>query len=428
MSKYTIRQGKIEGEITIPSSKSHTLRSILFGAMGTGKSIIENYLPSKDAEAMIKAASLLGSVCTVFSSRIEIEGISGVLKYTEDVIDAGNSGIVLRFLTALGALSKNPVVITGDHSIRHQRPMKPLLEGLLQLGVSALSMRGDDFAPIIVQGPLKGGKATIRGEDSQPVSALLIASSFAEGPTKLTVINPGEKPWINLTLHWLDFLKISYEREGFTNYLLKGNSRYQGFTYKVPGDLSSLAFPVAAALVTRSKVLIKNVDLSDPQGDKELIFVLQKMGASIEIDADQKTLLVQGDSPLYGISVDINSFVDAITILAVIACFAEGDTLIYNGHVAREKECNRIHSIATELRKMGAQIEEKEDGLLVKKSSLKGAALNSYNDHRMVMSLSIAAMGASGETTIEGTGCVAKTFPSFVDDFRKMGALIEELP
>lgn len=426
MSQYRINKAALRGEIVIPTSKSHTLRSILFGALGKGKSSIHHYLPSTDTQAMIEACRLMGATIDVSPRTIVIEGINGNIRSMEDVINAGNSGIVLRFCSAIGALASYPVVITGDHSIRHQRPMKPLLEGLSQLGVSVQTMRGDGFAPVIIQGPIKKGKARISGEDSQPVSALLIAAAFAEGPIEIEVKNPGEKPWVALTLDWFDRLGIPYENQAFQHYYLSGNARYSGFEYHVPGDFSSAAFPIAAALVTQSELTLRNIDMNDSQGDKELINVFQKMGANIEIDERNKTLHVKKGKTLTGMTVDINNFVDAITILAVVACYAEGETQIHNGKIAKQKECNRIRCIATELQKMGADISETDDGLLIRKSQLKGAQLHSYHDHRMVMSLTVAALGAQGETHVGPVECVSKTFPTFVRDFNALGANIKE--
>lgn len=426
MSKYIVSKNPLKGEIYIPASKSHTLRSILFGALGQGKTTIFKYLPSTDVQAMITACRLLGATIEVAPNTIEITGTNGKIRWAEDVINAGNSGIVLRFCSAVAALAANPVVITGDYSIRHQRPMRQLLEGLSQLGVSALSMRGDGFAPIIIHGPLKSGKAILSGEDSQPISALLIAAAFAKGPIELHVRNPGEKPWVALTLDWFDRLGISYENHAFEYFRLPGNSHYAGFNYHVPGDFSSAAFPIAAALITQSEVTIKNVDMHDSQGDKELITVLQKMGAVIEVDESNLLLQVKKGEKLKGIKIDINNFIDAITILAVIACYAEGETHIWNGSIAKQKECNRIQSIAMELRKMGADIVETEDGLRIRGAPLTGAHVFSYNDHRMAMSLAIAALGAKGETVISAVECVAKTFPSFVPDFNRLGAKIKE--
>lgn len=427
MTQYIVRQSTVKGEISAPPSKSQTLRSILFGALGNGKTIIHNHLNSSDTASMIDACRLLGASLDVSPMKIEILGLNGTVHHAEDVINAGNSGIVLRFCSAVGALASLPIVITGDHSIRHQRPIKHLLDALAQLGVSAKSMRGDGFAPVIIQGPWKPGVTIVSGEDSQPVSSLLIAGAFADGQTEIRVRNPGEKPWIDLTLNWMDRLGLAYEQQNYERYIVQGKSRYQGFEYIVPGDFSSAAFPIAAALVTQSALTVKNMDMTDLQGDKELIRVLQKMGAEIDIDEANRSLHIKKGKKLSGTTVDINNFVDAITILAVIGCFAEGETVIQNASVAKQKECNRIQCIASELKKMGADITETSDGLRIKGSALKGAQVLSYNDHRMAMSLAIAGMGAPGETTISSTECVSKTFPSFVHDFSLLGANIKEV-
>lgn len=425
MSDYRVSKSNVNGRTSVPASKSHTLRAILFAALGDGKSVIRQYLPSPDAEAMIQACRLLGAKINSSPESLEIIGLNGQISIVDDVINAGNSGLVLRFISAISALSPNYAVITGDDSIRHQRPIRPLLEALSQLGALAISTKNDGFAPVVVRGPLRAGSATVEGQDSQPVSALLVASAFVEGITELHVENPGEKPWILLTLNWLDRLGIRYENHDFKHYRIFGKASYPGFDYTVPGDLSSAAFPIAAALITQSELTIENIDMNDLQGDKELIYVLQKMGAHIEIDGSSKTLTVKKGGRLKGGEVDINAFIDAVPILAAISCFAEGRTLITNAAVAREKESDRLHAITIELQKMGAQITELPDGLVIEHSSLRGAHVFSHHDHRIAMSLAVAGLGAEGETFIENTDCVAKTFPGFAQTFQKLGSRIE---
>lgn len=424
MNQYTIQKSTLKGTITLPSSKSHTLRAILFASLAKGVSTIHHFLQSPDAFAMIDACRLLGADIEQSGGRLIIRGIDGALTQCEDVINAGNSGIVLRFCTALGMLAAKPIVVTGDWSIRHQRPMKPLLEALCQMGVRAESMREDGYAPIIIRGPRKRGYARLQGQDSQPVSALLIASAFADGPTEIAVDSPGEEPWIDLTLHWFDKLGISYTNQSYTRYHVAGKGCPQGFEYRVCGDLSSCAFPVAAALITGSELVIENVDMDDLQGDKELIFLFQKMGGKIESDTVKKRLYVHRCSTLTGIDVDMNRCIDGITCLAALACFAEGTTRIYNASIAKTKECNRIACVAKELRKMGARIEETEDGLIIERSKLHGAHVDSHHDHRLCMSLAIGAMGAEGTTVVGPTACVAKTYPTFLRDFQALGATI----
>lgn len=426
MGHYRVKKSSLSGVLEIPTSKSHTLRAILFGMLGKGKTTIRKYLQSSDAIAMIEAIKNFGAQVEMHSDRIEIEGVGNELRAADDVVYSGNSGIVLRFIGALAALLPSYTVITGDHSIRHNRPVKPLLEGLNSLGVFAESMRLDGFAPILIKGPMQGGKACLDGQDSQPVSALLIASCFAKGKTEIHIKNPGEKPWIDLTMHWLNYLGLECEHQNYTDYQTPGGGSYKGFDYTVPGDFSSLAFPLVAALITDSEVTLNNIDMDDIQGDKKLIDVLVEMGAKISIDRDKKELKVEKGSQLKGASIDINDFIDSLPILAVLGCYAEGTTEIYNAAIARKKECDRIRAITTELKKMGADIEEKEDGLIVKTSSLTGVSVQTYHDHRMVMSLSVAALGAKGETLIQNVECVKKTYPNFAEHFQFLGADLKE--
>jgi 3-phosphoshikimate 1-carboxyvinyltransferase len=424
--KYIVRSSGLNGSIAIPSSKSQTLRAILFGALGTGISHISHPLSSPDTQAMITACRLLGARIDVQAGSLSVQGTGGIPHITGSAIDAGNSGIVLRFCSALCALASEPVVLTGDHSIQHQRPMQPLLEGLSQLGVSVESRKG--FAPVRIQGPLRSGTAHISGEDSQPVSALLIAGSFAEGPIELCVRNPGEKPWVELTLSWLSRLHVPYGREGFERFYLPGGARYNGFQYTVPGDLSSLAFPLGAALVTGSEISIHNGDLSDAQGDKRLLAILEAMGARFAYNDADHILHIKAGNPLKGIEVDLNDCIDALPLLTVIACFANGKTVISNVAVARTKESNRIRALFTELSKMGATIQETHDGLIITGAPLSAATVHSHNDHRMAMALSVAALGAQGTSCIEGVACISKTYPSFAQDLQQLGAQIESHP
>lgn len=419
---YKISKSSLRGTIQVPSSKSHTLRAILFAALADGQSTLSNYLPSTDASAMIQACCSMGAKIEILQNNtLQVEGINGAPKVFDDVIQSGNSGIVLRFIAAIAALSPNYAVITGDYSIRHQRPVKSLLEGLNGLGVFAASTRGDGFAPILVKGPMTRSSTTIDGKDSQPVSALLTAAAFRDRPTEIQVGNPGEKPWIDLTLDWFKRLEIPIRHHDYKHYEVPGNTHLRGFNYTVPADFSSAAFPIAAALITDSELTLENMDMRDVQGDKEFIFSLQAMGARIEIDPQTKSITVKRGGVLRGGILDINGYIDAVPIMAVTACFAEGETKIINAAVAREKECDRLHAITTELRKMGAKIEELPDGLIIQPSKLKGASLKSYDDHRMVMALSVAAMGASGESTIDQAESVAKTFPNFAPLFQSMG-------
>lgn len=423
MASVKIKPGKIQGEIGVPPSKSHTIRALLFSLMAKGKSRIQRPLPSPDTVAMLDAIRHLGAKIDMEQGALIIEGVAGRLHPSEDVIQCGNSGQVLRFVGALAALSPNYTVLTGDLSIRHNRPVKPLLDGLTQLGALAVSSRADNFAPIIVKGPIKHhAKAAIEGIDSQPVSGLLMLGAFV--PLELTVTKPGEKPWIDLSLSWLDRFNVHYENRDYEHYKVKGHASIHGFEYTVPADFSSAAFLIAASLVTHSEMVLNHIDFHDAQGDKALIPVLESMGARFEKQGTQ--LSIKKNTSLHGARIDVNDFIDALPILAVIGCFAAGKTEIVNGAVARTKESDRIRSIVMELKKMGADIEETNDGLIIRQSKLRGSNdLKSHSDHRIAMALAVAALGAEGESVVHNIECTAKSYPAFFADLHAHGAQME---
>lgn len=428
MKNLLVKPSKVRHQINIPSSKSQTHRAILLASLAEGHSKIYHPLHSPDTVAMTEACKSFGAKIVFQSDHLEIEGTAGKIAFAEDVIQANNSGIILRFVSAIATLCKNPIVITGDYSIRHQRPMSILINALKELGVEITSTKQDGFAPLIIQGPLKSYSCTIlNGQDSQNISALLLLGIFLKQPLEILVNNPGEKPWIDLTLDWLKRLNVPYTNEDYKKFKVEGIQTYPGFNYSVPGDWSSAAFPIAAALLTQSDLTLCNLDFNDLQGDKKIIDHLSLMGAKFEKDMNNGKLTVCKTSKLKGIEIDINECIDSITILSTLACFAEGETLIYNGLVARQKECDRIASISKELRKMGAQIEEREDGLLIKQSQLKGTKVNSCHDHRMAMSLVIAGLASEGDSIIENVDCISKTYPTFIEDFSRIGASIEEI-
>ena len=350
-----------------------------------------------------------------------IDGINGEITQAKDCIDAGNSGLVLRFMAGVAALGNHPITISGDHSICHQRPMKTMLDALNMLGAKAESINNTGFAPINIEGPMLGGKAFLNGQDAQPISALLISGALCQNSINLTVDDPGEKPWIDVTMNWLNRLGVKVTNDSYKKYSIQPSPIWKSFEYIVPGDWSQAAFPLGAALVTGSDLKVTNVNLQDLQGDKKIVEILKQMGANIETD-DSSVLLKK--SSLHGIDVNINDCIDTITILASIACFAKGTTNIYGTKVAKTKECNRVSCICEELKKMGARIQETEDGLIIEGQNLIGANVNSHKDHRMAMSLTIAALGAKGKTVIEDVDCVKKTYKNFPDDLKRIGVNI----
>ncbi len=418
----TIIPSKIKGTLRLPPSKSQTFRAMIFAAFATGHSCIENYLKSRDTEDLIRCLKQLGAKIVDEGERLIIEGNSGKATPPSEPLYVGNSGINFRFLTALAGTIPYSVLIDGDESIRGQRNIHPLLESLQKLGVKTLCYHQKN-APLMIQGPFLHFETEVMGHDSQFVSALLIASALSQGEKKITVHSPGEIPWVELTLSWLDRLKIRYSRDSYHHFLIEGGS-YSGFEYRVPSDFSTATYPIAAAMISGSYIHLEGLDFSDPQGDKHFIPLLQSLGADIQIDVKKGTLEVFGEKKLDGGMVDINPCIDCLPLLACLGAYCKNPLMIYNGEIARTKECDRIASITTELKKMGCQIEEFRDGLKVYPSSLHGADLYSYHDHRMSLSLSIASLGALGISKVYEAQCIEKTYANFVSDFKALGASI----
>lgn len=415
----------LRGTVHVPPNKSHSFRALIMACLAEGKSRIISPAVSADWLRGTEAMEMFGaSIEPAAGDSWEIIGTAGRLKTPDDVINCGNSGIIFRFFTAISACCGGYTALTGDDSIRHIRPCGPLLDALNSLGAWAVSTKGDGHAPVVVRGPLAGGTAEIDGADSQPVSALLIAASLAEAPTELIVHNPGEKPWVDVTLHWLKHCGVEIANEDFARYRIPGRCRWGGFETTIPGDWSAAMYPIVAALLCPdSEVLIAGVDQNDVQGDKAVLDVLRDMGADIEITDDG---VVARSSTLLGREIDCNDFIDQFMLLAVVGALAEGETVLTGAEICRHKECDRITEMHNALTAMGADVEERPDGLVIRSSKLHGTRLASRADHRMVMTLAVAGLAATGTTVISDVECVKKTFPSFVKQMAGIGCELQK--
>ncbi len=410
----------LHGTVRIPPNKSHSFRALIMAALAEGNSHIVSPAVSNDWMRGVEALEMFGAEVDPKANNVwEVIGTAGRLKIPDDVIDCGNSGIILRFFMAVAALCEGYTVLTGDHSLRHLRLCRPLVDALNNLGAWAVCTKGDDHAPVVVRGRLGGGSTEIDGMDSQPVSALLTASALADAPTEINVRRAGEKPWVALTLDWLDRCNVDYANENFERYHVRGKGRWPGFEARIPLDWSAALYPVAAAVLTPdSELALPGMDFDDVQGDKEVVNVLRDMGADIETTAEG---VVARSSELTGREIDCNDFIDQFMLLAVVGACASGETVLTNAEVARHKECDRIAAMAQALKQLGADVEERGDGLVVRQSKLHGTRLESRGDHRMVMTLSVAGLVADGQTLISEIECIKKTFPDFVQQMRSVG-------
>lgn len=434
--KIKVSKSRLVGEISVPGSKSHTIRAIMAALMADGTSTIQNPLVADDTLSCLKAAQQLGAkvdtkiengiptweITSEWSDQSEISDVSDV---SDKTIFLGNSGTSTNLLCGLLATTNRKITIDGDSSLR-SRPMDPLICALQKLGAKIIATNGK-YLPLTIQGPITCGKVIINGISSQFISSLLLATPLANGNTEIIVENLNEKPYLEITLDWLNFLGIKYEAAAdFSRFLVKGNQKYKPFTRNIPADFSTATFPLIAAAVTDGDIKIKNLDFTDKQGDKEIFNHLKQMG--LKIDHCPDYVEVSSDKKLIGgQNFDLNPTPDALPAMAVVSCFAEGKTTLSNLSLARIKETDRLSTTAKELRKMGAKIEEYRDSLIIEGTRLKPANVDGHNDHRIIISLAIAGMGISGETIIDNANAFSVTYPDFIKDFRNLGANIETI-
>lgn len=413
--KLRVSPSTLSGEMRVPPSKSQTVRAILFASRAQGESEIIRPLFSDDTYLLLAALKELGISWRQEGESLIISG--GTFKEPKSSLYLGNSGIGMRFLLSFLALDGISATLAGDESLS-SRSMDDLISGLSLLGVLLKSSAG--FPPITLSGKLKAGKTQIRGRESQAVSSLLMAASFAKGKTEIVVTDPGETAWVELTLSWLKRFQLPFQQDGYRRFILPGGGKILPFTYEVPGDFSTALFPLAAALMTRGTVTVKGLDFDDPQGDKALLFLLKEKGADIELFEDG--FRVDGRGEFLGGEWPLGEMIDALPVAAVLATRAKERVTLTDLSLARIKECDRVLAMKSSLSMMGAEVEEIEDRLIITPSTLRGASLKSFSDHRIAMALAVGALGATSPSSIDHFSVHEKTFPDFVLEFLRAGA------
>jgi len=407
-----ITSAKLSGKVLIPASKSHTIRALLIATMADGISRIYNPLESSDTEAALATCRGMGATINEQDDHWEVTGIGGHIKAAENVIDTLNSGTTLYLAASLAALAENWTVFTGDDSIR-SRPVGNLLNALEDFGAQTITTKNNGKAPFLVKGPLKGGKTSIECPTSQFLSSLLLALPLAQGDSEIEVPLLHERPYAEMTLRWMDEQGIRYQNiDNMSRFLIPGGQKYKPFEKAVPADFSSATFFLVAAAISGTTITLKGLDMEDSQGDKAVVHMMEKMGCQVTIEGDEITI---DGSEFHGAQLDLNATPDALPALAAAACFAKGETRLVNVPQARLKETDRIAVMTQELKKMGADVEELEDGMVIRQSKLKGTLVKGHHDHRVVMSLALAGMGAEGVTEIETAEAVSVTFPRFFE-------------
>lgn len=447
------KDARLSGEITVPSSKSHTNRALIFSMLAGGQSHIRNPLHSADCMAAVRAIQAFGAMAdTTRSDDWIIIGAGSGIHLPSNVIDVGNSGSLLSFLAPVAATLPGYTVFTGDSSIRN-RPVNHMLDALRQIGCEAFTTQPTkNAAPIVVKGPMAGERnITTEGLISQYISGIMIATSLLEGNTTLKLTNPKETPFVNMTRVWLNELGVKIDiSNSFKDIKIYGMgsggkiASYPTFDKTIPSDWEAVAFPLVAALITHSSIRIKNIDNSKTQGDAAIVDALKLMGADIseEQSGDSVDLIVK---PSYlslehfadkHLTVNLSGYPDAICALCVAACFTEGTTVIEDIGVCRSKETDRIEVMKNELTTLGAVIKTGEDWMSITGRSsflrdgsvnplfnLNGANVDSHKDHRVAMALCCAGLGIrNGKVKIRDAQCSNVSFPNFAKTMNTLGA------
>jgi 3-phosphoshikimate 1-carboxyvinyltransferase len=418
------RKSRLKGSVPIPASKSHTIRAVALASLAQGQSLIRNPLASGDTDAAILCYGAYGAEIDTTDDKVwRVTGIGGRIVPPQQTIDVLNSGTTLRIAMGTAALAApgQTTTFTGDEQIQ-SRPVAPLMEALDNLGAKCRSLRNNGKAPVQVSGQIRGGFTTLEAKTSQFLTGLLICTPLAAKDTDIEVTLLNEPGYAQMTLDWLDKQGVVYQNEGLLRFHIKGGQSYKAFDLPVPADFSSATFFLCAAAVFGDGVTLQGLDFADSQPDKAVVDYLRAMGAKITSGPDGITVQ---SAPLEGIEIDMNGTPDALPAMAVTAAYAKGTTRLVNVPQARTKETDRIRCMAEELTKLGARVEELPDGLVVHQSKLKPAHLDARGDHRLVMALSLAAMGMTEPCVIDKAEAMRVTFPEFVTLMRSLGADME---
>ncbi|WP_191602949.1 3-phosphoshikimate 1-carboxyvinyltransferase [Marinomonas algicola] len=409
------------GEIQIPGSKSLSNRILLLAALAKGTTKITNLLESDDIRHMLNALTSLGIKYTLEDANTcVVEGNSGPFNATNADLFLGNAGTAMRPLTAALCLGTGEFRLHGEPRM-HERPIGDLVESLKALGVEIEYQENDGYPPLVIKANgLAGGKVSIKGHiSSQFLTAILMSAPLAKAD--LTIEVEGElvsKPYIDITLHSMKQFGVVVENNNYQSFFVKGEQTYQSpGEIMVEGDASSASYFLAAAAIAGGKIKVHGVGSDSVQGDVKFAEVLAAMGAKITYGP---TWIEAEKDQLNGVDLDMNHIPDAAMTIATTALFAKGPTRIRNIYNWRVKETDRLAAMATELKKLGATVEEGEDYIYVEPlENVQHVAIDTYDDHRIAMCFSLVAFSNS-QVTINDPGCTSKTFPTYFDLFSKI--------
>lgn len=413
---------RVDGAINLPGSKSVSNRALLLAALACGKTVLTNLLDSDDVRHMLNALSALGINYTLSAdrTRCDITGNGGPLRASGALeLFLGNAGTAMRPLAAALCLGQNEIVLTGEPRMK-ERPIGHLVDSLRQGGANIDYLEQENYPPLRLRGGFTGGDIEVDGSvSSQFLTALLMTVPLAPEDTIIRV--KGElvsKPYIDITLNLMKTFGVEIANHHYQQFVVKGGQQYHSpGRYLVEGDASSASYFLAAGAIKGGTVKVTGIGRKSMQGDIRFADVLEKMGATITW-GDDFIACTRGE--LHAIDMDMNHIPDAAMTIATTALFAKGTTTLRNIYNWRVKETDRLFAMATELRKVGAEVEEGHDYIrITPPAKLQHADIGTYNDHRMAMCFSLVALSDTPVTILDPK-CTAKTFPDYFEQLARM--------
>jgi 3-phosphoshikimate 1-carboxyvinyltransferase len=411
----------LAASVRVPGSKSVTNRALLLAAMAHGRSMIESALISDDTRRMTAALLTLGFAVEVDETarRITVEGRGGEIPEPMANLDVGGAGTAMRFLAGFVTLGRGRYRLDGNARMR-ERPIGALIDAMRALGIEVASELGNGCPPIVINTSahaFNGGAVAIDASlSSQFVSALLMPAPLWRDGLLLTVIGDAARPFIDMTVKLMELWGASISMAG-DRIAVPGGQHYRAMNFTVEPDATAASYFAAAAALIGGTVTIPGITKTSVQGDARFLEILELMGARVTWHAD--AVKISGTGKLRGVDVAMNAMPDVVPTLAAIAPFADTPTRIRKVGFIRHHESDRIGALATELRRLGAAVEEFDDGLEIAPSALHAAALETYDDHRIAMAFTVAGLKTAG-VRIRNPGCVAKTYPEFFDDLERL--------
>ncbi len=416
---------RVEGTVNLPGSKSVSNRALLLAALARGTTVLTNLLDSDDVRHMLNALSALGVQYTLSAdrTRCEVTGNGGPLHAAAALeLFLGNAGTAMRPLAAALCLGSNDIVLTGEPRMK-ERPIGHLVDALRQGGAQIDYLEQENYPPLRLRGGFQGGNVDVDGSvSSQFLTALLMAAPLAPQDTVIAIKGDlVSKPYIDITLHLMKTFGVEVDNQSYQRFVVRGKQQYQSpGDYLVEGDASSASYFLAAGAIKGGTVKVTGIGRGSVQGDIRFADVLEKMGATVTW-GDDFIACTRGE--LKAIDMDMNHIPDAAMTIATAALFAQGTTTLRNIYNWRVKETDRLFAMATELRKVGAEVGGGEDYIrITPPATLKFAEIGTYNDHRMAMCFSLVALSDTPVTILDPK-CTAKTFPDYFEQLARISTL-----